>query len=314
MTSHTPLWTAERLHAALSESFTEPVGLTTRGIVSGLKGSTGYKAEGGAARIAVIQEWGEAWETMALNLRMLPPSVVLRAVDPEPWCNVIVYPGALDAVGPFNDVPSPLWEWLLRAASIGVVEYTAGARENRSPRSPRLPELVPGTVPADRRWLAAPLDRPVSEIVGGAVTSSADAVALSAGLWQMNDFLDRSHQLSQSIEGEGKHSAGDYWHAINHRREPDYGNSKYWFRRVGRHAIFPALAEESRHVLAGCKAAEAEDWAARLTGRGWDPFAFVDLCEAAVRERDSELAEAARTIQLVEMTLLLASTYHDAVA
>jgi hypothetical protein len=52
---------------------------------------------------------------------------------------------------------------------------------------------------------------------------------LRAGLWLYVDELDRSHRVSQSIESH----AGAYWHGIMHRREGDFSNAKYWFRRSG---------------------------------------------------------------------------------
>jgi hypothetical protein len=60
------------------------------------------------------------------------------------------------------------------------------------------------------------------------------ARACLAGLWLKYDFLDEAHTICQSIDTP----EGSFWHAIVHRREGDFGNSNYWWRRVGNH---PAL-------------------------------------------------------------------------
>lgn len=101
------------------------------------------------------------------------------------------------------------------------------------------------------------------------------AAACRAGLWLYHDFLDRSHKISQDIETR----EGSFWHAIMHRREGDFSNSKYWLRRVGRHPVFPALAHaahalESDAIALGAPALFAAE-------ADWDPFRFVDLCQAA---------------------------------
>src|SRR5438105_123592 len=73
------------------------------------------------------------------------------------------------------------------------------------------------------------LSRLTPEILFGtqAVTHPELAQACISGLWLRHNFLDESHHISQDL-----HSLeGSYWHAIMHRREPDYWNSKYWFRR-----------------------------------------------------------------------------------
>lgn len=49
-----------------------------------------------------------------------------------------------------------------------------------------------------------------------------------AGLWLLAGDLERSHQISQSINTP----EGSYWHGIMHRREGDYPNARYWMRRV----------------------------------------------------------------------------------
>ena len=68
---------------------------------------------------------------------------------------------------------------------------------------------------------------------GHAVRDREMARACLAALWLYHDFLDESHRISQSVHGR----EGSYWHGIMHRREGDYANAKYWFRRVGAHPI-----------------------------------------------------------------------------
>ena len=123
------------------------------------------------------------------------------------------------------------------------------------------------------------------------------AEACLAGLCLMYDCFDESHSISQSIET----ATGSYWHGILHRREPDYGNAKYWFRRSGRHPVFEPLAAAARELAAG----ETLDRAAAFLAqeRDWDPFRFVDLCEAAA-EGHSNSAMLCRQIQRKECELL----------
>ena len=66
------------------------------------------------------------------------------------------------------------------------------------------------------------------------ITDLIHALAL---LW--HDRLEEAHALVQKRDGDGD---ADFLHALLHRREGDYGNAKYWWREVGNHPIFPALA------------------------------------------------------------------------
>lgn len=122
---------------------------------------------------------------------------------------------------------------------------------------------------------------------GVTIKDGEAARAALAGLWLYHDFESESHAISQDLNTP----EGSYWHAILHRREPDAGNAKYWFHRVGRHTIFPRLAEEAA-TIEGVQ-----------SGRGWDPFAFVDRCE---RHRGSGDANERilEHIQLAEWRLL----------
>jgi hypothetical protein len=84
-----------------------------------------------------------------------------------------------------------------------------------------MPELVP----------SKPRSQNLCEIVAKLNTDPLiqSNCLLQAGLWLYVDQLDRSHEVSQSIES----SAGSLWHGIMHRREGDFWNSKYWFRKAG---------------------------------------------------------------------------------
>jgi hypothetical protein len=59
-------------------------------------------------------------------------------------------------------------------------------------------------------------------------------------------------------------------------------NAKYWFRRVGTHGVYEPLRAEAARLAA----AMPHPAAAFLTSQpSWDPFAFVDLCEAVEAQR-----------------------------
>jgi hypothetical protein len=169
----------------------------------------------------------------------------------------------------------------------------------------RVAPLDPGRPnPAARPKLAALTAE--TALAPHAVADADMARACLAGLWLYHDFLDESHTISQDIATP----SGSYWHGIMHRREPDPSNSKYWFHRVGAHAIFPAL-----HEAAAALAAEAKHTlaASLIDGAEWDPFAFVDLCERA-RGRGDMLEEFCRKVQRAEWELLFDHCHRRAAA
>jgi hypothetical protein len=135
-----------------------------------------------------------------------------------------------------------------------------------------------------------------------AVRDAEMAAACLAGLWLLADDLDRSHRISQGLDSR----EGSYWHAIMHRREGDYGNAKYWFRRVGRHPIHSELARRA-HDLARAAGDEKLELAPI-----WDPDAFVDACAAACAGR-SEVMERCQRIQQEEWRLLFDHCHRRAI-
>lgn len=166
----------------------------------------------------------------------------------------------------------------------------------------RLMPLGPGEPnEAARTRLEALIDR---ELFGGRkIVDHAMAECCRSALWLYHDFLDESHQKSQAIDTQ----AGSYWHGIMHRREPDFGNANYWFRRVGRHPIHARLAEAARRIAAGARLPAEADV---LLHQGlWDCQAFTELCRAVQRgPADAELC--CRRLQQAEWEMLFDYCYH----
>ena len=89
------------------------------------------------------------------------------------------------------------------------------------PLDQAMPDLVP-TRPASqsaREVVAVLVETP--ELVSRPL--------LAAALWLYVDDIDRAHRLCQ----DDPSSLGSVWHGVVHRREGDFWNSRYWFRRIG---------------------------------------------------------------------------------
>ncbi|EMI40694.1 hypothetical protein [Rhodopirellula sp. SWK7] len=103
-----------------------------------------------------------------------------------------------------------------------------------------------------------------------------------SGLWLLAGDLDRSHSISQNEPS----SQGSFWHGIMHRREGDYSNAAYWFRRVRSSPVLESLAEIYPEQYS-------------------DPYEFNDAVAAAVRQRDEDRVSELQQIQWTEWQLLL---------
>ena len=141
------------------------------------------------------------------------------------------------------------------------------------------------------------------ELLGETVTDRSMALAVRGGLLLRADLLDESHTISQKIET----TTGSYWHGIIHRREGDFGNSKYWFRHVGSHPLFPDLARKASE-LGGQEVRGVHN------AGTWDPFLFIDLCETRHTAERDRLKEELLALQELEIDWLLNYSYDRAVS
>ncbi len=174
----------------------------------------------------------------------------------------------------------------------------------------RLPPLGPGRENRAVQSALAALQPDEMVAPGRSLHNVEMARSCLAGLWLYHDFLDHSHRISQDLEN----ATGSFWHGIMHRREPDPGNAKYWFRQVGNHPVFALLQAEASAVARRHPSLKSIQLLAGETG--WDPFAWIDLCEEARRDErsnpDAELVSACRAISLAEWHLLFQHSFRAA--
>lgn len=136
-------------------------------------------------------------------------------------------------------------------------------------------------------------------------TLTENAVVQNASAWRMVrggllyavDALDPAHRIFQDEPSD----LGSYWHGMMHRREADFDNARYWFRRAGRLPVFEKMHRAT---------AEHSSLFARQST--WDPYLFTGECEQArfgAPEKTPELA----AVQRAEWEVLLDYCWREAV-
>ncbi len=136
-----------------------------------------------------------------------------------------------------------------------------------------------------------------ADLIAGAVADRNEASALLSALWLQFDWLDQSHRISQSIDTP----TGSFWHAIMHRREGDFSNSKYWYARCANHPAIPLIAAQASRLV---NSMPADKSLLRLISTSWNPNAFVDLVEAVHDRPADPRHELAVALQRLEWATL----------
>ncbi len=144
------------------------------------------------------------------------------------------------------------------------------------------------------------------------VNSPVHASAMLAALWLWHDGLDECHRIVQQSPDELHPSAAKsnpremtqtlaFWHAIMHRREGDFSNSKYWYARCADHPVLQSMASHANEIL---HPLPADKSLLKITRNGWDPNAFVDLTEQVHHQPSDSRYHAAVSLQKIEWRAL----------
>jgi hypothetical protein len=146
------------------------------------------------------------------------------------------------------------------------------------------------------------LNSELDAILANPGIDSRYAALSRAAVYLWHDHFEASHELAQNIEN----ADGSLLHAILHRREPDFSNAKYWFRRVGTsHPSFECLVGKVKIALMGMN---AELVARQLIPHDkWNPMGFVDFIEDTSRREDAASDHLLRQIQAAEFYCFLST-------
>lgn len=244
----------------------------------------------------------------------------------------IVVSGPLMPTALWAKFPTPLRPFLVRLAPNDLVEtearhllaqpdlrlsevILAAAPEVTSTHaafeSMRLSEVGPGK--STLRF--APVRKAVQTVLRTLKLSDYAQKCVEAGILLHHDFLDESHQVSQTLEGIGNPRTADYWHGIMHRREPDAGNASYWFRRVGSHPALQSLGQNLMPWLEELRvAAPLLQLAETVLSKRMvlDPYRLIELSQSALKNPGSDAELTVKHIQNLEvLNLLTFSLEHD---
>lgn len=134
-----------------------------------------------------------------------------------------------------------------------------------------------------------------SRAVAARFDGAASPEGVRAGLLIYAGAWNEAHNVAQDLHTP----EGSYWHAILHRQEPDAWNSGYWFRKVGRHAVYEQVRVTAEAL------GYAPEPLGYARGRQWDAARFIEFCEEARTRPGSAMERLAIEVQFAEWQALL---------
>lgn len=134
-------------------------------------------------------------------------------------------------------------------------------------------QLLPKDV-SDRELRRRIKDASDEIIAGGKIGQPKGFGLIRGALLYLVDDLDGAHGFAQDDHSD----LGSYWHGMMHRREGDFDNARYWFRRAGSLPFFDTLHHEASLFSA--------DMSRQMS---WDPYLFTGACEQFRFGADEEL-------------------------
>ena len=140
-------------------------------------------------------------------------------------------------------------------------------------------------------------------------------------LW--HDHWSLAHEIAQSREGRPDH---DLLHAILHRREGDFANAGYWFRRAGKHACYPILerglasADPERFrapvdpgggpAAMPARPAPAVPALPGMEGGRWSPSVFLAAVQSRVESGEGETGGGSGVLRRIQAEEFRAFALH----
>lgn len=215
---------------------------------------------------------------------------------------------AFDKLGGLHDGPEAGQDFLIRALRADLHTFRLEAPLAEVAADPGdWPAAGPAPKPEAFAAIRAHLDELSPEQIIGRPPADVHAARLvRGGLFHLYGFLDGCHEAAQAVE----EPTSNFWHALMHRAEGDFDNSKYWWRRAGAHPVFADLYREATAMLKSAVGRDAAELRGKLDKAGeWDAFAFVDFCRGCAGGRAGKTAiDLAARIAALEFRLLFAHT------